>query len=151
MAGKRKRADPSSTAKSASARRKEPAKANPEPEKAEPRKSLLEGIAKYVAFSYCLVRKLTDVLGRQFNNPDHADVKIHIGKYELPAHSLVLASQSPFFQTALNGNFREGKEKMFQFDEADGQPYWRTFEYMYTGNYAEEPAQVLNVRGWHVS
>lgn len=89
--------------------------------------------------------------GRQFNNPDFADVKIYIGAYELPAHSLVLASQSPFFQKALNSNFREGKDKKFHFTEGSAHAHWRVFEYMYTGDYTEEPAQVLDAQGWRES
>ncbi|KAI0534589.1 BTB/POZ domain-containing protein [Xylaria digitata] len=79
-----------------------------------------------------------------FNNSDYADVKIYIGQYGLPAHSVVLASQSPFFQKALKGNFQEGKDKQFRFEEGSMHAYWRVFEYMYTGEYAEEPTQVLD-------
>ncbi|KAI1192115.1 BTB/POZ domain-containing protein [Nemania serpens] len=88
--------------------------------------SLLEGIAK------------------QFNNPNHADVEIYIGQYELPAHSIILASQSLFFQIALNGKFREGKDKKLYFTEGSAHAHWRVFEYMYTSDYADEPAQALH-------
>ncbi|RWA03667.1 hypothetical protein EKO27_g11439 [Xylaria grammica] len=93
---------------------------------ADSRKALIEGIAKL------------------FNSPDHADVKIYIGEHELPAHSVVLASQSQFFQTALTGNFKEGKAKQFHFKEGSAHAHWRVFEHMYTGNYSKEPAQALD-------
>ncbi|KAI0859613.1 BTB/POZ domain-containing protein [Xylaria cubensis] len=88
-------------------------------------KSLLEGIAKL------------------FNNTAHADVKIQIGQYELPAHSVVLASQSAFFQKALSESFHEGNTKQFHFKEDSAHAHWRVFEYMYTGNYTELPVQLL--------
>ncbi|KAI3339743.1 BTB/POZ domain-containing protein [Ustulina deusta] len=94
----------------------------------DPKKTLIEGIAKL------------------FNNPDHADVKICVGHYELPAHSVVLATQSPFFEKALSRNFREGKAKQFFFKEESAHAHWRVFQYMYTGTYAEEPAEVLDAQ-----
>ncbi|KAI1749785.1 BTB/POZ domain-containing protein [Xylaria castorea] len=95
---------------------------------ADSNKSLLQGIAKL------------------FNNTDHADVKIQIDQYELPAHSVVLVSQSPFFQKALSDNFLEGKVKQFHSKEGSAHAHWRVFEYMYTGNYTEEPAQLLDTQ-----
>ncbi|KAI0528455.1 BTB/POZ domain-containing protein [Xylaria digitata] len=91
-------------------------------------------------------RSLVEGIAKLFNNANHADVKIYIGQYELPAHSVVLASQSPFFQKALSKNFREGKAKQFLFKEGSVHAHWRVFEYMYTGNYAEEPVQVLDTQ-----
>ncbi|KAI1147026.1 BTB/POZ domain-containing protein [Nemania diffusa] len=85
-------------------------------------------------------------IAKLFNNSDHADVKIYIGHYELPAHSVVLASQSPFFQKALSENFREGKTKQFFFKEGSAHAHWRAFEYLYTGDYADEPVQVLDTQ-----
>ncbi|KAI3322874.1 BTB/POZ domain-containing protein [Xylariaceae sp. AK1471] len=82
----------------------------------------------------------------RFNNSDHANLKIYISHYELPAHSVVLASQSPFFQKALSEIFREGKVKQFLFKEGSAHAHWRAFEYLYTGDYAEEPAQVLDTQ-----
>ncbi|KAI1312950.1 BTB/POZ domain-containing protein [Xylaria venustula] len=86
---------------------------------------------------------LIEGIAKLFNNPDHADVKVYIGDLELPAHSVVLVTQSAFFQKALSENFREGKDKQFQFKEGSLHAHWRVFEYLYTGNYTEEPSQVL--------
>lgn len=82
-----------------------------------------------------------------FNSPEHADTKIYIGSFELPAHELVLAVQSPFFKKALGGSFQESKTKQFHFAEGSAHAHWRVFEYMYTGNYSEEPNEVLGVEG----
>ncbi|KAF2967244.1 hypothetical protein GQX73_g6308 [Xylaria multiplex] len=87
---------------------------------------------------------LIDGIAKLFNNSDYADVKIYVGQYELPAHSVVLASQSPFFQKALKGDFKEGKDKQFRFEEGSMHAHWRAFEYMYTGAYADEPTQVFD-------
>ncbi|KAI1366422.1 BTB/POZ domain-containing protein [Xylaria arbuscula] len=92
----------------------------------DPKRSLVEGIAKL------------------FNDSQYADLKLYIGEHELPAHSVVLATQSPFFQKALSEKFREGKLKEFSFKEGSAHAHWRVFEYMYTGTYAEEPAEALN-------
>lgn len=75
-------------------------------------------------------------------------MKICLGDHELPAHSVVLATQSPFFEKALSRNFREGKAKQFFFKEESAHAHWRVFQYMYTGTYAEEPAEVLDAQGW---
>ncbi|KAI3326490.1 hypothetical protein HD806DRAFT_532125 [Xylariaceae sp. AK1471] len=91
-------------------------------------------------------KSLVNGIAKLFNNPNYADVKIYIGQHELPAHSVVLASQSPFFQKALSENFREGKAKQFLFKEGSAHAHWRVFEYMYTSNYAEEPIQVLDTQ-----
>jgi hypothetical protein len=84
---------------------------------------------------------------RLFNNSDFSDVKIFLGQYELPAHSVVLVSQSPYFKTALSSNFREGRAKEFSFEEGSMHAHWRVLEYLYTGDYAEEPAPALDTPG----
>ncbi|KAI0977244.1 BTB/POZ domain-containing protein [Xylaria arbuscula] len=86
---------------------------------------------------------LIEGISKLFNNPDHSDVKVYIGSHELAAHSVVLVTQSPFFQKALSENFREGKDKQFHFEEGSPHAHWRVFEYLYTGDYTEEPIQVL--------
>ncbi|KAI0435670.1 BTB/POZ domain-containing protein [Xylaria telfairii] len=91
-------------------------------------------------------RSLLEGIAKLFNNTDHADVKIQIGSYELPAHSVVLASQSPFFRKGLTETFHEGKSKQFHFKDGSAHAHWRVFEYMYTGNYTEEPAQPIGTQ-----
>ncbi|KAH0420029.1 hypothetical protein CcaCcLH18_07340 [Colletotrichum camelliae] len=73
-----------------------------------------------------------------FNKLDYADVKIRIGKFELPAHGLVLAAHSPYFKKALKENFQESESKTFEFSEGSAHAYWRVFEFMHTNNYSEE-------------
>ncbi|KAI1120483.1 BTB/POZ domain-containing protein [Nemania abortiva] len=95
-------------------------------------------------------RSLTEGIAKLFNNPTHSDVKIYIGEHELPAHAIVLTSQSLFFEKALSEKFREGQTKEFVFkEEGRMHAHWRVFEYMYTGSYSEEPAQALGTQDDH--
>lgn len=70
-----------------------------------------------------------------------------MNQHELPTHSLVLATQSEFFNTALKGPFVEGNTKEFRFTEGSMHAHWRVFEYMYTGRYSEDPAEALGAQG----
>ncbi|KAI0010228.1 BTB/POZ domain-containing protein [Xylariaceae sp. FL0662B] len=90
-------------------------------------------------------KPLVGGIAKLFNNPEHADTKIHIGSFELPAHEVVLAVQSPFFKKALGGSFQESKTKEFSFTEGSAHAHWRVFNYMYTGKYSREPSELLNV------
>ncbi|KAI1317136.1 BTB/POZ domain-containing protein [Xylariaceae sp. FL0255] len=83
-------------------------------------------------------------IAKLFNSDEFADVNIHIGEHEFAAHAVVLAGRSPFFQKALSGNFREGQSRHFLFKEGSPHAHWRVFEYTYTDDYTEEPAQVLD-------
>ena len=82
-----------------------------------------------------------------FNKSDLADFKIYIGRFELPAHSVVLAVQSDYFRKAIQGQFVEGQNKEIRFEEGSKHAYWRAIEYMYTGSYSNEPAAVLDTKG----
>lgn len=42
---------------------------------------------------------------------------------------------------------QEGNTRKFKYSEGSMQAYWRTFEYMYTGKYREEPCIKLNYPG----
>ncbi|KAI1502474.1 hypothetical protein F5X99DRAFT_156131 [Biscogniauxia marginata] len=92
------------------------------------------------------MKLLVEGIANLFNNPEYADTKIYIGSFELPAHGLVLAVQSPFFKKSLGGNFQESKTKQFRFTEGSAHAHWRVFEYMYTGNYSEGPSKLLDVQ-----
>ncbi|GAP91524.2 putative BTB POZ domain-containing protein [Rosellinia necatrix] len=82
--------------------------------------------------------------------PQHADIKICIGEYELPANAVVLASRSQYFEKVLGENFRGGQTKQFHFkEESRAHAHGRVFEYMYTGGYSEDTAQELASQSWH--
>ncbi|KAM3497191.1 hypothetical protein MY10362_009450 [Beauveria mimosiformis] len=81
-----------------------------------------------------------------FNNAKLSDVTINIhtqqGATKLSAHSFVLAAISPYFRRALEGKYAESESKEFTFDQDSPHAYWRVFEYMYTGDYSDDPAKM---------
>ncbi|KAL7944206.1 BTB/POZ protein [Trichoderma barbatum] len=79
-----------------------------------------------------------------FNSKLYADVRIHLGGFELPAHGIVLASQSDYFKKALESPMKEGIERKFEFGEGSMHAHWRLFEYIYKGEYSHDPAVALS-------
>lgn len=65
----------------------------------------------------------------------------------MPAHSVVLAAQSEFFDTALKRNFIKSNTMEFHFTGGSVHAYWRVFEYMYTGQYSEIITDLCDVQG----
>lgn len=84
-----------------------------------------------------------------FRSTQFSDVKIRLGEAELPAHGFVLSAQTDYFARALASKFEEGATGTFQYNEGSMHAYWRCFKYIYTGEYAEEPAAELSVPGRH--
>ena len=78
-----------------------------------------------------------------FNSKIYADVKIRLGSVELPAHAIVLSAQSDYFKAALRSPMKEATERKFEYSEGSMHAHWRVFEYMYRGEYSEDPAQPL--------
>ncbi|KAI9733082.1 MAG: hypothetical protein M1834_003628 [Cirrosporium novae-zelandiae] len=89
--------------------------------------------------------KLLEGISELFNSTQHSDLIIYIGKKELPAHALILAAQSEFFEKALKPGFKEEETKVFRFETGSEHAYWRVFNYLYTGDYSDEPCQDLEV------
>ncbi|KKP05169.1 hypothetical protein THAR02_02764 [Trichoderma harzianum] len=86
-----------------------------------------------------------------FNSKLYSDVTIHLGDIELPAHSIVLASQSEYFKKALESPMKEGIERKFEFSEGSMHAHWRVFEYIYRGEYILDAAVPLGSIGQHLS
>ncbi|KAJ4159433.1 uncharacterized protein LMH87_008335 [Akanthomyces muscarius] len=84
-------------------------------------------------------------INQLFRSTQFSDVKIRLGEVELPAHGFVLSAQTDYFARALASKFEEGATGTFQYDEGSMHAYWRCFKYIYTGEYAEEPAAELSV------
>jgi hypothetical protein len=96
---------------------------------------LTGNIALYVTrglIRYCLLT------GRLFNNTNYSDAKIHIHDVILPVHKSIICIQSDYFAKAFQPEFVEGDTGVITFKEGDGAAYWRVFEYLYTGDYAEK-------------
>ncbi|OAQ69694.1 BTB/POZ fold domain-containing protein [Pochonia chlamydosporia 170] len=81
---------------------------------------------------------IISAIGMSFDNATNADVKIFLRGLELPAHGIVLCAQSKYFETALNSRMKEADTREFKYSEGSIHAYWRTFEYMYKGEYSEE-------------
>lgn len=75
---------------------------------------------------------------------------IRLGEIELPAHSIVLASQSEYFKKALDSPMKEGIERKFEFSEGSMHAHWRLFEYIYRGEYSHDAAAPLGLIGQHL-
>ncbi|KAL2219326.1 hypothetical protein M432DRAFT_668394 [Thermoascus aurantiacus ATCC 26904] len=114
-----------------------------EPDAPPPYSTLQENASTLIVMADSNKDPLVKGVAKLFNSPDHADVKIYIGKFKLPAHSLVLTVHSEYFQKALKSGFKDGKSKEFEFKGGSGHAYWRVFEYMYTGQYSEESVDIL--------
>ncbi|KAL6699153.1 BTB/POZ protein [Trichoderma pleuroticola] len=82
---------------------------------------------------------------RRFNTELFADVTIRLGDVELPAHGIILASQSEYFKTALESPMKEGIERKFEFSEGSMHAHWRMVEYIYTGQYDHDAAAPLGL------
>ncbi|XP_068682384.1 kelch-like protein 3 [Montipora foliosa] len=66
------------------------------------------------------------------------DVTVSVTDKEFKAHRLVLAAASPFFQSLLVSDMREGKEQFIriELEEATGSVMEEVLKYIYTGNVA---------------
>ena len=62
----------------------------------------------------------------------------------MPAHRVVLGMQSPYFESAFNNGFKENETSEFHFDKDSAHALWRAFNFMYTGDYSDEPASALS-------
>jgi hypothetical protein len=88
------------------------------------------------------------VVGSLSNKNQHADMRIHIYEFELPAHSVVLAAQSDYFDKALDSEMKEGQTKSIHFNEEVRMRIGVcVFEYMYTGTYREDLNPILQAEG----
>lgn len=84
-----------------------------------------------------------------FNNIKYSDTTVYLGgsKIPFPAHRLVLGISSPYFDDALTSGFKEAKTHEFTFDKESPHALWRVFQYMYTGDYVDEPSEGLDTEG----
>ncbi|KAH8677898.1 hypothetical protein BX600DRAFT_139586 [Xylariales sp. PMI_506] len=62
-------------------------------------------------------------ISKLFNNKAYADLKLIIGDFEMPAHSLVLTAQSGYFEKALHEGLVESETKELRFTEGSMYAY----------------------------
>jgi hypothetical protein len=84
-----------------------------------------------------------------FLNETYSDAKIQVGDATVPAHRLVLCSQSEYFTNALEGGFSEGTQKVLTCPPHKEPAYMRMLQYLYTGNYSDEKSDLLDQEGAH--
>jgi len=60
---------------------------------------------------------------------------------------MVLGIRSPYFDDALQSKFKEGITHEFSFERDSPHALWRVLQYMYTGEYSDEPFESLDSKG----
>ena len=75
---------------------------------------------------------------RLFNSKAQADLTLKFGGHELPAHSVILAIQSEYFEATFQQDFLEKETREFHFNEFSPYALWRVFEFAYTGKYSAD-------------
>jgi hypothetical protein len=79
---------------------------------------------------------------------DELTLLILRSKFAFPAHRTVLGICSPYFDDALNSEFKEGEIHEFSYEEDSPHALWRTLQYMYTGYYSDEPSETFDSENW---
>lgn len=89
------------------------------------------------------------ILDSLFNNEKFSDAKLLIGelKTAFPAHRVVLGIRSPYFNDALQSEFKEANTAEFIFEKDSPHALWRVLQCMYTGDYADDSSQSLSSEG----
>ncbi|KAK0161734.1 hypothetical protein PV327_008152 [Microctonus hyperodae] len=88
---------------------------------------------------------------KNFNSsPDLSDMKIVIGKEEIPVHKMILASYSPVFLTMFKANMKESRDKRIIVTDIDVNIMKKVIDFMYTGALHPDPEvpdllSILNV------
>ncbi|RDL40791.1 Uncharacterized protein BP5553_00770 [Venustampulla echinocandica] len=81
--------------------------------------------------------------GSLFNNKKYSDLTVYLRDIPLPAHRLILGMRSPYLEDQLQP--QKCGVIGLRFDEDNPHALWRVFEYIYTGDYADEPAELLQL------
>jgi hypothetical protein len=102
------------------------------------RTGLHDGVTRSVADKFASSKALADGAHRLFNSRAQSDLALHIGDHLLPAHSVILAIQSEYFEVALRQDFLEKETREFYFNEDSPHALWRVFEFAYTGRYSAD-------------
>lgn len=117
------------------------------------RKRLHDGVSQSVADEFLSSHVLANAARRLFNSKAQADLTLHIGNHALPAHSVILAIQSGYFEAALRQDLLEKGTREFRFNEDSPHALWRVFEFAYTGEYSADietlggPGGLSSLRG----
>jgi hypothetical protein len=76
-------------------------------------------------------------------------VTIYLGESKIPfaAHRIVLGNRSPYFDDLFQSGFKEGITREISFEKDSPHALWRVFQYIYTGDYSDEPSEALSSEG----
>ena len=86
---------------------------------------------------------LVEDLGELFLNKEYTDVSMKVGKTEIKAHKIILASRSMYFKALFYGGLKETKENEITLDsETPLQAFEDVLKYIYTGEINLENKQL---------
>ncbi|KAM3064922.1 hypothetical protein ACMFMG_011250 [Clarireedia jacksonii] len=89
------------------------------------------------------------IFASSFNASKYSDVTIYLGKSKIPfkSHRIVLGSRCPYFDDLLRSGFKEGITNEISFEKDSPHALWRVLCFIYTGDYSDEPPEVLVSEG----
>ncbi|OXV09093.1 hypothetical protein Egran_03144 [Elaphomyces granulatus] len=81
-----------------------------------------------------------------FNSSKYSDVTIYLGKSKIPfpAHRLVLGTRCPYLDDILQSGLKEDITTEISFTKDNSHALWRVLQYIYTGDYSDEPSETLD-------
>ncbi|KAL2142003.1 hypothetical protein VTI28DRAFT_1693 [Corynascus sepedonium] len=77
-------------------------------------------------------------LSKLYGDEKYADLTVTCGERTFRLHRAIICSQSPIFETACSGGFRESTTGRITIEEVDPDILAKFVEFIYTGNYADE-------------
>ncbi|KAK4243283.1 BTB/POZ protein, partial [Corynascus novoguineensis] len=77
-------------------------------------------------------------LSKLHGDEKYADVTVTCGEHTLRLHRAIICSQSPFFETACSGGFKESTTGHISIEEVDPDIFAKSVKFIYTGNYPDE-------------
>ncbi|KAI1011370.1 hypothetical protein LB504_002151 [Fusarium proliferatum] len=76
-------------------------------------------------------------LSTLFHSEKFSDMIIVCGGRQFKTHRAVVCTQSPFFDKAMSGNYKESMSRFVELPEDDPDVVERFLEFLYTGNYSD--------------
>ena len=84
-----------------------------------------------------------------FNNSKYSDMTIYLGESKIPfaSHRAILGMRCPYFDDVLHSGFKESITNEISFEKDSPHALWRVLHYIYTGDYSDEPSEILDSEG----
>ncbi|KAK8900789.1 hypothetical protein QC760_010553 [Botrytis cinerea] len=92
---------------------------------------------------------LNRVFDSLFNNSKYSDMTIYLGESKIPfaSHRAILGMRCPYFDDVLQSGFKESITNEISFEKDSPHALWRVLHYIYTGDYSDEPSEILDSEG----